>query len=157
IGFDQKAAGVVLDALALGGAAENRGVERAPAAGRRLELLEVRAPAADVIAEAHRRRVKVEEERSRVARIPKRVDDVGRSRGKRSRRPGNRLEVGSERELELALQHVEGVGVQPVHVRVGPHLARLIAEPRDDELVELREDAQRPLRAIRDGLALAGR
>jgi hypothetical protein len=157
IGFDQEAAGVVLDELALTGAAQDCVVEWAPAVGRRLELVEVRAAAADVIAEAHRRRVQVEEERGRVARVPKRVDDVGRSRGNRSRGSGDRLKLRPERELELALQHVEGIGVQPVDVRVGPLLARLVAEPRDDQVVELGEDAQRPLRAVRDGLAFAGR
>ena len=155
VGLDHERAGVVLDALALAGAAEHGVVEAS--VGRRVELVEGVAPAANVIAKAHRGRVEVEEDRGRVTPVPEGVDDVGRSRGESSGQPRDRLEARAELELELAFEHVERVGVQPVDVRVGALLAGLVAEPRDDELVELREDAQRPLRAIRDGLALAGR
>ena len=155
VGLDHERGRVVLDALAFARAAEDSAVEAA--VGRRLPLVEGVALSADVVAEAHRRRVEVEEDRGRVARVPEGVDDVGRSRGERPRRPGDRLEVGPELELDFALQNVERIRVQPVDVRIGAFLAGLVAEPRDDYLLQLGEDPQRPFRAIGDGLALTGR
>jgi hypothetical protein len=155
VGLDQERAGVVLDAFALAGAAEHPVV--AAAVGRRLELVEGVAPAADVVAETHRGRMEVEEDRGRVTSVPKRVDDVGRSGRKRSRQPGDRFQVGPELELDFAFQNVERIRVLPVDVRVGSFLAGLVAEPRDDYLLQLSENPQRPFRAIGDGLALTGR
>jgi hypothetical protein len=47
--------------------------------------------------------------------------------------------------------------VVQVDVGLGPVLARRVAEPRDDDLVEVGEDAEGLLRPVDDGLALAGR
>ena len=69
----------------------------------------------------------------------------------------HRLEVGAERDLDLALEHVEGVGVVVVDVLVRPLLARRVAEPGHDRLVELAQDPKGLRRPVDDGLALAGR
>ena len=85
------------------------------------------------------------------------MDDVGRSPGEGAGSRAHRLKVGAERDLDLAFEHVEGVRVMVVDVRVGTLLAGLVAEPGHDHVVELGEDPQRPLRPVGDDLALAGR
>ena len=136
---------------------EDRVGKRPPAVGRRVVLVEARILAADVVAEAARGSVEVEEDRGRVARISEGVDDVGRCRSESARSRADRPGLGAERDFDLALEHVEGVGVVMVDVRVRPFLAGLVAEPRHDHVVELAEDPQRPLGTVGDGLALAGR
>jgi hypothetical protein len=130
----------------------------AAAVGRRVELVEVLDAAADVVAEAHGGRVDVEEDRGGVAGVSGRC---GRPRAvpatKLPGACGARLQVGPERELEVALEEVEGVGVVSVDVRVGALLARLVPEPGHDQLFRLGLDPQRPLPAVGDRLALAGR
>ena len=69
----------------------------------------------------------------------------------------HRLLLWAERELDLALEHVERVRVVVMDVRVRALLARLVAEPRDDQRLELGEDPQRPLGPVGGRLALAGR
>ena len=75
----------------------------------------------------------------------------------RSGRQCRDLALGAQRELELALEHVEGVRVPVMDVQFRAVLARRVAERRHDQLVELAEDSERLLRAVGDGLALAGR
>ena len=147
----------VVERLGVLGRGED-GIGKRPAAvGRRIVLVEVDVLAPDVVAEAAGRNVQVEEDRGRVACVAESVDDVGRRPGKGARSGGHRLELWAERDFDLALEHVEGVGVAMVDVRVRPLLAGLVAEPRHDHVVELAEDPQRPLGAVGDGLALAGR
>jgi hypothetical protein len=69
----------------------------------------------------------------------------------------DRLELGAEPHLDFAFEHVEGVGVVEVDVRVRAFLAGRIAEPRDDDLVEIGQDAEGLLRPVGDGLAFPGR
>jgi hypothetical protein len=47
--------------------------------------------------------------------------------------------------------------MQPVDMRLGTNFAGRVAEPRDDQLLHLGKDPQRPLGAIGDVLALTGR
>jgi hypothetical protein len=154
---------LVPDLLSRPGAAHGRVGERAPASGRRVELVEALdvllaavSPRPEHVAEAHARRVDVQEERGRVARVSERVHDV---RGRGGERPGtaaHRPHVWTEPELELSLEDVEGIRVPPVDVRIRPLLARHVAEPGQRQLVAVGEYPQRPLGAIRDGLAFAG-
>ena len=150
--------GLVLESLGFGGVGEDRLVGVAPAVGRRIVLVEpgLAAPA-EHVPEAHRRRVDVEEDGGRLARVPERVDDVGRRRGEDPGCRAHRLLLRAERELDLALEHVERIGVVVMDVRVRALLARLVAEQRDDQRLELGEDANRPLGPVSGRLALAGR
>jgi len=146
-----------LEALALARKAGDRLRERAAAVLGRILLVEVIAPvAANVVAEAHARRVHVEEDRGRIARVHEGVDYSGRSGDVGAGTASNRVDVGPEPEFDLALENVEGVRVVPMDVRVRTFLARFVAEPRDDQLLELGQDAQRPLRPVSDRLAFAG-
>ena len=62
-------------------------------------------------------------------------------------------------QAQYVREQLETLGSQALLVDVGvrPMLAGLVAKPGHDQLVELAQDAQRPLGAIGDGLALAGR
>jgi len=157
LAFDHEDAIFPLKAFALAGSRGDGVGEEETAVGRRILLVEGVLPAAaDVVAEAHAGRVHVEEGRGRVARVLEGVDDSGRSGDVGARATANRGDVRPESEFDLALQHVESVRVVPVDVRIRAFLARLIAKPRHDQLLELGEDAQRPLRTVCDRLALAG-
>ena len=82
------------------------------------------------------------------------MHDVRRS-GCKGLRPALDLgDLGAETEVDLPLEDVESVRVLPVNVRVRALLARLVAEPRHDQLLELAEDPQRPLGTIGGRLAL---
>ena len=83
------------------------------------------------------------------------MDDFGRSGDVSARATPNRDDVWSESEFDLPLEHVESVRVVPVDVRIRAFLARLIAKPRHDQLLELGKDAQRPLRPVCDRLTVA--
>jgi hypothetical protein len=120
-------------------------------------LVEVAALAAEQVAEAGRGRVEVEEDRSRGARVAEGVDGVRRRRREHSRGRRHDPPLGAEHELELTLQDVERVGVVMMDVRVGPVLARRVAEPRHDQLVELGQDPERLLRPVGRRLAFTGR
>ena len=134
------------------------GVGEGPAAvRRRFVLVEVADLAADVVAEARRRHVQVEEDHGLGARVVKRVQRVRRRGREHARQRRQHLPLGPERQLELAVEHVEGVRVVVVDVLLGPVLAGCVAEPRQDQLVELAEDAERLLRPVGNDLALAGR
>ena len=99
----------------------------------------------------------VEEDRGRVAHVAERVDDIRRCGGEGSGQRARGLPLGAQRELDLALEHVERVRVVVVDVRVGALLAGLVAEPGDDQRLEVGEDPERPLGPVRGRLALAGR
>jgi hypothetical protein len=149
---------LVLERFRVGRGRENRLLERPPSVRRRVVLVETGfALAAHDVPEARRRRVDVEEDRGGIARVPERVHHVRRRGRERPRSRAHRLLLGPERELDLALEHVERVRVVVVDVRLGAFLARLVAEPRDDQGLELDEDAQRPLGPIGGRLAFAGR
>ena len=157
LAFDQALAVFALERLALARPAKDRLVERPAAVRRRIVLVKaLSATTANVVSEAHARRMEVEEDRGVVARVAEGVDDPRRRGCVRPRPAAGPRHVGPEPDLQLPLEHVEGVGVLPVDVRVGAFLAGLVAEPRDDQLLELGEDAQRPLGSVDDGLALAG-
>ena len=83
--------------------------------------------------------------------------DAGRDEHEPARRHASQLlAAGADPEGELAFEHVPGVRVLLVDVRVGADLARLVARPGDvDELVVALEDHV-SLGAVGDRLALAG-
>jgi hypothetical protein len=149
-------AGFVLDRLGVGRRGEDGIGERTAAVGRGVMLVEARIAAAHVVAEAERRDVEVEEDRGRVARVPERVHDVRRGGGEHPGLGREGLALGPERDLDLTFEDVERVGVVLVDVGVGPLLAGLVAEPRNDQLLEVGQDPQRSLRPVGDELALAG-
>jgi len=155
---DPVCARLVLERLRSGEAGEHGVRERATSVGRRLVLVEAALPeAAQHVAEARGRRVHVEEERGRVARVAEGVDDIGRRSSKVATGRAHRLLLGAERELELPFEHVERVRVVVMDVRVGACFTWLVAEPGDDQRLELGEDPERPLGPVRGRLALAGR
>ena len=154
---DPMRAGVGAEGLGRVGLGENGIRERPSAVARRVVLVEVGVLAADVVAEAARGRVEIEQDPSRVARIAEGVHDVGRRCGEAAGNRAHRLELRAERHFDLALENVEGVRVVEMDVGLGPFLTGLVAEPGHDHVVELGEDPQRPLRPVGDGLALAGR
>jgi len=84
------------------------------------------------------------------------VNDVrGRTcEGLRSARdPG---EIRAKPEVDLSLEDVERVRVLPVDVWVRTLLAGLVAKERDNQLLELAEDRDRPLGAVGRRFAFAG-
>ena len=101
--------------------------------------------------------MEVEEDDLVDARVAEGVQRVRRGGGERSRPRRDDLPLGAEGQLELALEHVEGIGVVVVDVGVRALLARRVPEPSHDRLVELAEDPQRLRRPVGDDLALAGR
>ena len=155
--LDHELAVLALEPLAFAGAVEDRLVERSTAVGRRIVLVEaLRAATANVVSETHARRMEVEEDRGVVARVAEGVDDARRGSCVGPRSAAEQRHVGAEPELQLPLEHVEGIGVVPVNVRFRPLFTGLVAKPRHDQLLQLDEDAQCPLGSVRDGLTLAG-
>ena len=82
---DPVQARLVPDRLGLAGPGEDGVGERPAAVGRRVVLVEGRVAPADVVAEARRRDVEVEEDDGRVARVAERVHDLRRRSGERHR------------------------------------------------------------------------
>ena len=85
------------------------------------------------------------------------VDDV---RGNGDVRAGSRLhrlELRADAEGQLALEHVEGVRVLPVDVRLGAALAGPEARPGDVEVLVREEDEDVVLRPGVHDLSLAGK
>jgi len=147
----------MLDRVARAGGLNDRVFERSASVIGRVELIEMLvATTAENVAEAHARRVDVEEDRRRAARVPEGVHDIWRSGYKGLWPALDSGDLGAESEVDLAFEGIERVRVLPVDVRIRPFLARLVAEPRDDQLFELAEDPQRPLGAIGGRLAVAG-
>src|SRR5947207_1003368 len=126
-----------------------------PGLGRN-ELVQMRgAAAAEDGPEGHSLRVDVEEDRRRVARVLEGMHHV-RRRARECLRPAcDPLDLGTQPEVDLALEDIEGVGVLPVDVRIRAFLAGLVAKPGHDQLLEFAEDPQRPLGAVGGRFALA--
>ena len=142
-----------LGAVRLG---EDRVGERTPAVEGRFVLVEARVGATNVVTEPARGSVEVEKDRVRVAGISEGMDDVWRRGGEGARSRADRLGLWAERDFDLALEDVEGIGVVVMDVGVRPLLAGRVAEPRHDHVVEVGEDPEGLLRPIGDRLALAG-
>jgi len=149
---------LALERFRVGRSREDCLFERASAVGRRVVLVETGlAVSAQDVAEALGGRVDVEEHRGCVTRVAEGVDHVRRRGGEG---PGGRahgLLLWAERELDLAVEHVERIRVVVMDVRVRALLARLVAEPRDDQRLELDEDAQCPLGPVSGRLSRTGR
>ena len=64
--------------------------------------------------------------------------------------------LGADEEGELALEHVEEVGVVPMDVRARAVAVRAEPRPGHAQLVAVAEDLDPPLRGVADDLALAG-
>ncbi len=115
-------------------------------------LVEAGIPAAQVVAEAAGRGVDVEEARGGVARVVERVGDVRRDEHER---PGWSLERPAlERELELALDDEERVGVVVVDVRRGSALTRAVVELGHRQVLRVREQRHAAVRPIGDRLTV---
>jgi len=148
----------MLDRLARAGGLNDRVFEWSASVIGRVELIEMLVPAAAKdVAEAHARRVDVEEDRGRFARVLEGMHHVRRRSGECLRSGGDSRDVWAEPEVDLSLEDVERVRVLPVDVWIRALLAGLVAKPRHDQLLELAEDPQRPLGTVGGRLALAGR
>ena len=66
-----------------------------------------------------------------------------------------RIELGAELESHVAREHVEGVDVVEVDMRLGAALPDGVARPGDVQPVVVAEDAQLAVRFVADRLALA--
>jgi len=84
------------------------------------------------------------------------MHDVRRRAGEGFRSAFEPRDLRAEAEVDLSLEDVERVRVLAVDVGVRAFLAGLVAEERDDQLVELAEDRDRPLGTIGGLLAFAG-
>ena len=118
---------------------------------RRLVLVESRVLPAQVVPEAARRCVDVEEARGRVTRVAERMDDAARDEHERPRRHPERPAL--ERDLELALENEERVGVVVVDVRARTELARPVLELAQRQLFGVREQRHSAAGTVGDRLA----
>ena len=157
LGLDAVGGIRVLDRLTGARGPNDRVFERSASVFGRLELIEMFvAAAAEDVAEAHARRVNVQEDRGCVARVAEGMHDVRRRAGERLRSGGDSLDIGAEAEIDLSFQDVERIGVLPVNVRIRAFLAGLVAKPRHDQLLELAEDSQCSLGTVGGRLAFTG-
>jgi hypothetical protein len=85
------------------------------------------------------------------------VDDDGRHAHERPRRHRDDVAVAAERDSQLAVEHVEEVGVRVVHVRLGAVAARAEARPGRVQRVVLGQDLDAPVGRVADDLAAARR
>src|SRR5204863_4891371 len=107
LGLDAVESVLVLDRFACARGLNDRLFERSASALRRIELIEMLVvTAAEDVAEAHARRVDVEEDRGRVARVLEGMHDV-RRRARECLRPAcDPRDLGTEPEVDLALEDI---------------------------------------------------
>ena len=117
---------------------------------RRLVLVASRVLPAQVVPEAARRRVDVEEARDRVTRVAERMDDAVRDEHERPRRRPERPAL--EGDLELALEDEERVRVVRVDMRARTLLARPVLELGQRHLLGVREQRHATAGTVRDHL-----
>ena len=102
------------------------------------------------------RSVKVEEARAAGPLVSEAVGDIGRGGDERSHRRLRDLAVAPELVDHRPLDDVEGVRVAVMDVGFGASLAGLVARLGHGDRVDPDLHVKRPLRPIRDHLALAG-
>jgi len=95
--------------------------------------------------------------RGTVAVVSKRVSNPGRHRDQAAWGDRDRLRFASDLEGQLALDHVERVGVPVVNVGTGHRLPRGAEGVRDRDVLPGDEDADRALIALEDHLPPGGR
>ena len=100
-------------------------------------------------------RVQVEVGDVRVAPVPEAVHDERRHASERPRRHHHALALGSQPDGQLALEHVEEVGVAAVDVQVRALAAGAEPRPRRVQRVVVGEDLDPPVRRVADDLAAA--
>ena len=110
-----------------------------------------------VVGEAHAGRVEVEVAELRVARVPEAVHDERWNACERPRRHDDTLVLDAEPDRQLALEHVEEIGVQTVDVQVRAFAVRTEARPRRMQRLVFGEDLDAPVRRVADDLAAAER
>src|SRR5436190_24054245 len=109
-------------------------------------------PVPQRVDEADARRVDVEHADAVVVRGAEAVDDVRRHREERA--GADAVPIAGLEELDLAIEHVERVGVVGVGVRVDALESRLEGELDHLEVPQLSEDATAAVAAV-ESLALA--
>ena len=152
---DRGQAVLPLEGLAASGR-NDQGVRRGPAAFcRRRVLVEVVDAPAEVVGEPAARRVVVQEANLFRAVVCEAVHDPGRHHDERAGRRRDESELGTDLEGHRAVEHVEGVDVVQVDVRLGAALPGRVARPRDVQPLVLAEDAELTGGRVGDRLALA--
>ena len=84
------------------------------------------------------------------------MDDERRRNDERSCRDGSLLPLGSEADRQLAVEHVEEVGVMSVDVGIRAVASGPEPRPRDAQLIAVAEDLDPPPGGVADDLSLAG-
>ena len=136
---------------------DQRFINRSATVRRRILGVEAGRHAAEVVGEAAARSMEVEiTQLLGRARVPEGVDDERRRDHERSSRDGGLLPVGAETDRQLAVEHVEEVGVMSVDVGVRAVLSRSEPRPRSAEHVAVAEDLDPPVLGVTDDLAFAG-
>jgi hypothetical protein len=134
---------------------------RLPPVGGRVELVEPTpvfsvAQRPQIVGEPTARRVEVEEAGASGPIVPERVGDVLRGGNERAGRQPDRLPLGAELEVERTLEHVEGVGMAAVDVRVWTALARLVPSLGDRDRLVTGFDPNGSLGTVGYDFALVG-
>ena len=145
---------LALEALAAAGWNDQRVGGRSAAVGRRRVLVEVAAPT-EVVGEATARRMEVQESQLSGTVVVEAVDDSRGHHGERAGGSSDADELGPELESHVAREHVKGVDVVEVDMRLGAALPDGVARPGDVQPVVVAEDAQLAVRFVADRLALA--
>ena len=135
---------------------DDRLAERAPAVGRRVEAIPDEVRVAQEVRETLGRCVEIEPGGVVGPVVPERVDHLGRREDEGAGARLHALDLRPEPEVQHPAEDEERVEVLPVDVRAGALLARDVARPREAELGEVGEDANRPLGLVGDRLALLG-
>jgi hypothetical protein len=133
----------------------DQGVRRRSAAvGRRRVLVEVASPA-QVVGKAGPGRVEVQEAHFSGAVVGEAVHDPRRDHDERAGGRRDEGELGADLEGHRAVEHVEGVDVMEVDVRLGAALPGRMTCPRHVQPVVLAENSQLAGGRVGDRLAPA--
>ena len=84
------------------------------------------------------------------------MDNERRRNHERPGQGGSLLPVGAEADRQLAVEHVEKVGVVPVDVGIRAAPSGTEPRPRDAQLIAVAEDLDPPALGVADDLAFAG-
>jgi len=156
LGLHQQRVRAELEQLALARAENDRVGGRTAAVLGRILRVEV-ASASQVLDEPSARGVDVQEPHLAVAVVVEAVHDTRRDEHERPGRCDELLQLRAENERDLAREHVEGIGVVQVHVRLRAALSGCMPCPREIEQLVVGEDPQLALRRVADRFRLVDR